>query len=338
MIERDARAKLPPTMVPEYITGNAPAAQRGDDVAASARSYYDYAPLKQPHWKPYIPMYFFVGGISAGAQLVASLALLFGGARDRAVVRTGSYLAAPLIAIGQLLLIVDLGRRERAHFMFRVFKTRSPMSLGSWGLLVFSALSGAGFLRQLLEDLPRTRGFGRALRPLGAVVSAMSIVPSLFVGGYTGALLSATAMPLWAKARAFLAPLFLSSAVATGTSAIAVVAAPRAASTRRALATTTVAALGAELGLELAMEGALGEGEKHLASGPDAPLHRVGQIVGLALPLALLVPSLSGRGPTRERLLAASLSALAGSALMRYSITSAGKRSADDAATYWDWT
>lgn len=41
-----------------------------------------------------------------------------------------------------VLLIMDLGRPERFHHMLRVVKPTSPMSVGSWTLLAFSAAQG----------------------------------------------------------------------------------------------------------------------------------------------------------------------------------------------------
>ena len=40
------------------------------------------------------------------------------------------------------LLTIDLGRPERALHMFRIIKLRSPMSLGSWALLIHGMSAG----------------------------------------------------------------------------------------------------------------------------------------------------------------------------------------------------
>ena len=46
------------------------------------------------------------------------------------------YIGAAADVVSPLLLISDLGRPERFLNMLRVFKVTSPMSVGSWVLLV----------------------------------------------------------------------------------------------------------------------------------------------------------------------------------------------------------
>ena len=57
----------------------------------------------------YVAMYFFIGGVSAGAYFIGTLAELFGGERHREISRTGFYIAFPLILLTPPLLIADLG-------------------------------------------------------------------------------------------------------------------------------------------------------------------------------------------------------------------------------------
>lgn len=105
-------------------------------------SYYDYPVLKQPFWSGEIAWYFFFGGLAAGCYVIASIASFFGSKEDRAVVRTGYYLSLLALLPCPLFLIKDLGRPERFLHMLRIFKVKSPMSMGIWGLLSFSLLSG----------------------------------------------------------------------------------------------------------------------------------------------------------------------------------------------------
>lgn len=323
------------------VEGRAPEALAARGIATGRPdAYYAYPPLKPPHWKWHIPLYFFVGGLAAGSLFVSVLADLFGGRGARPLVRTGRYLAAPLIGVGHLLLIEDLGRRDRAHHMFRIVKTRSPMSLGSWLLAAFSAVSGALFAHQLMSDIPATRGAARALAPITGLAQAAALPASIAVGSYTGVLLSATATPLWAKARRHLAALFMSSAVTTGaalTAAAVALAGQLRPSAARGAAGVVVAGLAAELATEVAMEEALGESGRHLLEGAEGMRHRAGMATAAAA-IALLLPTLGARrGPGVARTLAAAALVLGSGLAMRFSIVSAGKRSAEDSRSAWDW-
>src|SRR6266568_718601 len=91
-------------------------------------TYYDYPALKQPFWRWEIIWYFFLGGLSAGCYVIATIASLFGSKEDRAVARTGYYLSLLALLPCPALLIKDLGRPERFLNMLRVFKVKSPMS------------------------------------------------------------------------------------------------------------------------------------------------------------------------------------------------------------------
>ena len=142
----------------------------------------------------------------SGSAFVALAADLAGDERSAAVARKVA-LAAVLPA--PALLITDLGRPGRFLNMLRVFKPRSPMNLGAWCLAAFSAV-GAGAVGADLLGQP----------PHGAQDWAQS-TPLLggYLGSYTGVLLATTAVPVWARSRIFLGPIFVSTATATGAAA-----------------------------------------------------------------------------------------------------------------------
>jgi protein NrfD len=110
--------------------------------------------------------------------------------------------------VSGLLLTLDLGRPLRFWHMllqsqtFRpMFKPWSPMSVGSWALLLFGPFSLLSWLAALADDgrVP-WRGL-RRLRPTGALGKVFAVVGGLlafFVAGYTGVLLSVTNRPIWA--------------------------------------------------------------------------------------------------------------------------------------------
>jgi formate-dependent nitrite reductase membrane component NrfD len=91
------------------------------------------------------------------------------------------------------LLVLDLGRPLRFLHMLRIFKPRSPMSMGAWCLAAFS---GAATLAVGADIL----GHGKPARALGAA----TVLLGTYLGSYTGVLLAATAVPVWARSRALL--------------------------------------------------------------------------------------------------------------------------------------
>ncbi len=95
-------------------------------------SYYDYPVLKAPVWRWEIIWYFFFGGLAAGCYVIASIAALFGSHEDRRVARTGYYLSLLAVLPCPVLLIKDLGRPDRFLHMLRIFKVKSPMSMGRY--------------------------------------------------------------------------------------------------------------------------------------------------------------------------------------------------------------
>ena len=112
--------------------------------ASEPAGYYGQPAIHGPHWNWLITGYFFSGGISGGAAAVAAAASLFGDSeserlRDHALLV--SIRGAPPLPC---LPHSDLGRPARFHHMVRAFRPSSPMSMGTWGLSVFSILETAG--------------------------------------------------------------------------------------------------------------------------------------------------------------------------------------------------
>src|SRR5207237_4317140 len=104
-------------------------------------AYKDVPILKRPTWNNEVAVYFFFGGISAGAALIGSLADVFGGERRKELARTANYVAFVALLPCPPLLIADLGTPSRFHHMLRVFKPSSPMNLGSWALFTNGAVT-----------------------------------------------------------------------------------------------------------------------------------------------------------------------------------------------------
>ena len=181
-----------------------------------------------PHWSWLVITYFFLGGIAGGCYFLAALLDLLGDARDRPLSRLGYYIAFPLVLVCALLLIADLNRPEAFwHMLLQsqvlplpIFKYWSPMSVGSWALLVFGAFSFASFVGSLTEE-GRFR-WGPAVRlneivrrgRIGGLFALVGSAFGFFLASYTGVLASVTNRPIWAD-NSVLGLLFLTSAGST---------------------------------------------------------------------------------------------------------------------------
>lgn len=183
-----------------------------------------------PGWEWfYIGLYFFFAGVSAGAYCIGSLAEFFGGGKHRGVSRTAFYIAFPTLLVTPPLLIGDLGQPLRfwhllfdARSGFPYINFSSPMSVGSWALVLYGAMTFLSFLDNLvaegkLESAPFTKLYSRLPRKVYAAVGS---VAGFFIAGYTGVLLNLTSRPLWAATDPFVGALFIASAGSTGAAAI----------------------------------------------------------------------------------------------------------------------
>src|SRR5438093_2248703 len=150
------------------------------------------AMLKPPHWEMLIVWYFFLGGIAGGAYFTAAIADLFGEPGDKKVARIGYFIALPLVAVCGALLIADLGVPARFMNMMRVFKFWDPMSIGAWAVGAFGVFA---FVSAVLS-VPSSPQIDRIRRG----VSFVGIFFGFFLAGYTGVLLSSSALPFWSGA------------------------------------------------------------------------------------------------------------------------------------------
>ncbi len=306
-------------------------------------SYYDYPVLKAPVWKWEIVWYFFFGGLAAGCYFIASIASLFGSSEDRAVVRAGYYASLLALLPCPPLLIKDLGRPERFLNMLRIFKVKSPMSMGVYGLLVLSAFSGLAAVIQAARD--GLLGAWWGARWLAKMPQKLLAVPGIFfaafLGGYTGVLLAATSVPLWSRSK-LLGGVFLSSAISTSSALIGlvlrIVGAPNKALHK--LEHLEWAALLLEMtGLLAFLRGSGRAARPLVGTGPDEKGQTFWSVVfggGLALPWLLQTLKLIGKRSEkrkRGRSILISLLVLIGGYFLRKTIVEAGHTSSKNART-----
>ncbi|MGD2206117.1 MAG: polysulfide reductase NrfD [Anaerolineae bacterium] len=186
--------------------------------------------MAEHHWGWLVAIYLFLGGMGAGAFLVASLVELTGKRYESeycATCMVGAGVSGPLILIGTVLLIFDLGAglREPWRILHMFTNFTSVMTWGIWILTLFLPIAFLyglievmhvhseilAWARQRLRFLPETLPYRRIKR----VLCSVGVVLAVGTAIYTGVLLSVVqAVPLWNTP--VLPALFLVSAISTG--------------------------------------------------------------------------------------------------------------------------
>ena len=179
---------------------------RGVDVAggpiARRPGYYGEPVVKPPVWTWEIPVYFFIGGLSGMAAVIALAGLIF---HRNDLARAAMWLAAIGAVFAPVLLTADLGRPRLFLNMLRVFKYRSPMSVGAWIVSIFGACAIPGLIALELHALHVfSSGVDQFLKILAGLLTAGSAFWGILLATYTGVLLGATAIPAWFLHRIFL--------------------------------------------------------------------------------------------------------------------------------------
>jgi len=178
------------------------------------------------NWGLAIAIYLYVAAMAGGAYVAAALCCIFGPKETRRATCYGYIYAIPLLIIGAIALIVDLGQPARFLNLLTLFKFNSPMSAGAWGLLFFGFFCILGTIFTLGEG--KEGGLWgtlykwiEALVPREAVAATGALF-AVFLMAYTGTLLNSTAVPMWSETP-LLSGLFLASGVSTGVALMLVV-------------------------------------------------------------------------------------------------------------------
>jgi formate-dependent nitrite reductase membrane component NrfD len=291
-------------------------------------------------WGPLIAWYLFLAGVGAGAYLVGAAADYLG-ERYRPLVKPGIYLGAPLVAIGSVLLLLDLGAPLRSWRGF----LRPGSSMISVGIIIISVfiILGAIHIAALLFKLKLSRS---ALGWLGGVNALFALGTAI----YTGLLLGVVkAVPFWNTP--MLPLLFLVSALSTGMGAVLLVVglrrwvAPKAVEAEAEQVTQAVHALSRIdipfivtevlvlfflLFLMAASRSTAAESARYLVAGGYAVAFWLGVVVvGLLVPVTLEAWSLTrGKELSLARLadlgVITGLCLLVGGLILRYAVLAAG--------------
>lgn len=290
--------------------------------ASSETGYYGIPLLKEPAWTYEVPLYFFVGGAAGAAAVMGAIAAYTGA--DRKLVRDARWIAAAGAVLSPALLVADLGRPERFLAMMRVFKPRSPMSVGVWTLLGFSGASTAtafaGFLRQRY-------GSSLPLRVIENAGQAASLAFGLPFSNYAGVLIGATAIPVWNENVGNLPIHFAASGVGAAVGLLELMGHQKS----RALQLLGLGAAIFECWEGWRIEGRALTGLDPLKHGPSGQMIRAGGVLSGPVPTLLRALSLVTGGQKAQTLRRlAGVSALAGSLITRIAWIQAGHASARD--------
>lgn len=303
-------------------------------------------------WQP--ALYLFLGGMGAGAFIMAAVLYLIDSTKHRLVVCASMWAAFASLAVGLVLLLAELISPLRGMMMWQSFSHFSSwMTFGAWGafaaLAVF-ALSGLLAMRPVGNWLNKrwkwyTAGNSKKLR---RILAWVGIVLGAFVAAYTGMLLmSSGGVPLWDTP--LLPCLFTVSAFDTGVALVELIAlalskkdplAPKAVKLMErcvvVLVVLEVAALAAFLGSMLVgAGGAAGSASAQmlLSGGLATPFWAMIVAMGLALPLIAALTGLVSKKDRTPLTAIGAVGALIGGCELRFLILAAGVHAAVVAET-----
>jgi hypothetical protein len=287
--------------------------------ATPETGYYGVPLLKEPQWKPEVPIYFFVGGAAGASAVIANAASWL--SDDRELVRSARWVAAGGGMLSSALLIKDLGVPSRFLNMLRVFKPQSAMSMGAWTLSAFSSFAAASAFANLVQQK-----LGRSL-PVTIVenaASALAGATGLVMSSYTGVLIGATVVPVWNQNVATLPLHFAASGVNCAVSALELLGSENSS----ALNLLGMSASAYEIYEGFELETKRDRVNEPLHKGWSGAIVRAGGVLSGPVPMGLRIAyAVTGNIKLRR---AAAWSSIAGSLLTRFGWVQAGKASARD--------
>ena len=273
-----------------------------EEVLVTARANPAVDPvLNVWHWE--VPVYLFLGGLTAGIMVFAALMVLLRKQEQATFAVNRLALWAPIaLSAGMGALFLDLEHKLFVWRFYTAFEPTSPMSWGAWILVFVYPVSALQVLSTLRAGYPTLAGWLERVPGAGGVldfcerhrrgIAAWTLPFAVALGIYTGILLSAlSARPFWNTG--VLGPLFLVSGLSTA--AALVVLAARRHGEKHLFTRIDVGLIVAELVLVALLVVSLTTGTRvHLEAaghilGGDYTLLFWGAFVGLGLLLPLLL-------------------------------------------------
>ena len=169
-------------------------------------------------WGWEIPVYLFLGGLVAGMMIISGFFLFTGRNKEpKSACLFLPFISFVLLSFGMLSLFLDLEHKLYVWRLYTTFEITSPMSWGSWILLLIYPILIASMIIGMPEKYTEKFAFlGRAREFLVTKTSRtksiglINILFGVMLGIYTGVLLSSLgARPLWSTS--ILWVLFLTS-------------------------------------------------------------------------------------------------------------------------------
>ncbi len=286
-------------------------------------------------WGWEIPVYLFLGGMVAGMMIVSGYFFLKG--RDReveCVCYRIPLIGIVLISLGMLALFLDLEHKPFVWRVYTTFQIKSPMSWGSWILLLVYPMLIANFFLHVPETITLRFSFLdvwskkiRAVPDISRIVGWSNIIVGILLGIYTGVLLSSLgARPLWNSS--ILGLLFLTSGLSVASAFVHLIA--RVQYERELLAKADNLFLSAELVIiALFLIGLLSSSEVHIQSamllltGPYAAVFWVFVIL-----LGIVVPLIIQTRAVKHKVVhtpVAPIMVMIGGLILRFVLVSAGQ-------------
>ncbi len=297
-------------------------------------------PHIDPHltiWGWEIPLYLFIGGLVAGLLFFSALFYLRGKQKEfSTVVMKAPLLAGPLIILGLFALFLDLSHKLFVWRFYTDIRLESPMSWGSWTLLVITPLSFLWSMIWIEEIWPKFKWPHAWLKNIVDYAKKYTrqiawtlMIGAVILGMYTGILLSAfNARPFWNSA--IMGPLFLISGLSTGAAMILILS--KSDDEKKLISKIDITLIGLELFLitHLFM-GFLASTEVHIQA---AGLFLGGQytavfwvfVVGLGLLLPMTIETMELKGLHISPKIPALL-VLMGGFILRFIVVDAGQTS-----------
>ncbi|MFA5891884.1 MAG: NrfD/PsrC family molybdoenzyme membrane anchor subunit [Actinomycetota bacterium] len=165
-------------------------------------------------WGMYIITFMFLVGVSAGGLIVVAGAELVGTKRFEHLSRLAVLVSATAIAAAAISIVPDLGRPQYA---WKIFTQPNPTSPLVWDVIVITMyLSIAGIDLWLLT---RARPMHDAMKKMAVITLPVAVLVHSVTAWIFGLLV---ARPFWNTA--LMAPLFISSALVSGTALLIIVA------------------------------------------------------------------------------------------------------------------
>ena len=299
-------------------------------------------------WQP--ALYLFLGGMGAGAFVVAALLYFLDRQSNRKTICIASWAATACLVAGLLLLLSELTNPLRGMLLWQSFSNgTSWMTFGAW--VVFAAVIVFGLMAVLSTEQwvkpvsKKWKGYPKARNRMRSVLAVVGIALGLCVAMYTGILLmSVPGVPLW---NTLLLPcLFTVSALDTGAALVEIVAvAPKRAvlsnKTHRLLEASVVVLVVLEVAVLAAFLATMQGSDLTTATGATAAasvrLLAQGMLApffwllvgacGLGIPLAMAIAGMvlrKRRKSGRTVMLVGAAGALVGGCALRFLVLMAG--------------